>query len=117
MPSYLGTSGSAVAMYPGDQVIVLNAESPAANARSISVAPSRQPIDGHVLFAFEFSAAPTASAFSVQGAMVDTPGAYETLYQTTTSQLQSYEDDGVWAYYSILCASASGEPVTVTVRH
>jgi hypothetical protein len=79
------------AVYPGESVNVLNAESPAAGQSSIAVFLAPKDVDqpGSVSIELLFSGAPGAFEFDVQVADTDTDDAYITVPavgQITTAQ-------------------------------
>lgn len=116
VPAAVGQS--ATALYAGDELNLFNAETPAAPQASIAVALPKAPVGGYapIVFDIEFAAAPTDSLL-IQGAMVDTDSAYQTLYTSTNLQQDNYQDLGGFQFYRAKLASQSaGGAVTVTVR-
>lgn len=78
MPAY-GSLGSPVAAYPGDTVVVFNAESLSTNGASIAVVPSgpyEQRSQADISVEVSFSGAPGAFEIDIQSADTDTANAY-----------------------------------------
>ncbi len=118
MPNYVGTPGSAAAIYPGDTVQLFASEAPAAGQASIAVnvPPSATGDYSPLAFDVEFAAPYTAGdAIQIQGAMSDVAALYQTL-NTIAAQQGYYSDLGRFKFYRAVQSVRTGaENVTVTV--
>ena len=89
MPLY-GALQTPIAMYPGDEVNVFNAEvlTPTANSEAVNLAPVAfgGPVGQYqILVRLHFASAPTSFTFTVQGAMDDVTTEYLQIGTIATS--------------------------------
>jgi hypothetical protein len=113
MPNY-GTVGP-VAVYPGQQYAMFNAESPTPAQASASVTIPKH-TNVPIAFTVAFATSPTDSLV-IQGSMVDVDASYQTLYTSTNTQKDVYLDYGKFQFYRANLASQSGGgAVTVIIK-
>ena len=110
----------AAALYPGDTMVLFSAEASTDVAKypgSIAVAIPPAP-GGYkpIVFSIGFATTP-ANNITIQGAMEDREGAYQTLFTSTAKPQDYYSDDGGFKFYRVgPSTSTGGGNVTVTVR-
>jgi hypothetical protein len=106
-------------LVPGDVMRLFNAETLAGlPLQSIAIAIGPNPGGGYspIAFDIEFAATPVTASVIIQGAMTDTPAAYQTLYTSTNKQQDYYGDVGKFRFYTItLVSQSAGGAITVTV--
>lgn len=116
MPAYV--AGTATALYPGDSLLLFNAETVAANSESIAFARASSPggDDAGSTFEIDFAASPTA-VVTIQGANTDLDANYQTLYTSTNAQHDNYTDNARWEFYRCKVSTYSaGGALTVKVQ-
>lgn len=116
MPAYV--AGTATALYPGDKLILVNAESVTAGYKSQAFARATGPAGAlaQSTFAVLWAAAPTA-VLVVEVAIEDNDTEYQTIFTNTNTQKDNYTDDANWMFYRIRVVSISaGGALTVKVQ-
>jgi hypothetical protein len=115
MPNYGSLSGGGVAteIFPGDSLILFNAESPTAPQASISLAMG---LGAMGRAGITFTIAATAGTVQIQGSNQDVAGTYQTLWTTTNVANDMYADLGGFAYYRANITVLSSGTVTVIAQ-
>lgn len=109
MPLYGDTTKSPVALIPGQNLKLFDAETPSAGQSSIAFNRSPAPGDqvpSPIVFTFAFASAPTA-VVTVQGSNDNVEANFQDLYTSTSLQHDFYADQGIFAWYRYHCVSYS----------
>jgi hypothetical protein len=118
MPAY--NASQTVALYPGDEKALFNAENVTNGESSIAIARTSLPQAGtkNITFAVQFASSATCTV-NVMGAMTDVLANYYQLTQlvfTAATGPLTYTDAGSSAFYLFQIASGSGTGCTAIVH-
>ena|ERR1019366_7152669 len=121
MPAYNSPQPGGVLtdLRPGDPLYYLwNAETPAAGTASVAFCRGQSPSgsDEGMTFQMSWAVAPTGTVV-IQGANQDIDALYETLWTSTSTQLDNYTDTTRRTFYRAkLVEYAAGGALTVSVK-
>ena len=96
-------------LIPGDVYFLFNAETPTAPQASVAFARGLGPNGqkGPILFTISFASSPTA-VVEIQAADTDLDANYQTVFTSTSTQLDNYSDLGLFSFYRAKLVSQSG---------